>query len=53
MDICAIVTTDANGVVGGIHSHMPVILRQDNYAGWLDPGEIDMKKAVQTIEAFA
>lgn len=34
---CAIVTTSANAVVAPIHDRMPVIIRPDDYAAWLDP----------------
>ena len=34
---CAIITTDANEVLQPVHDRMPVILRPENYDGWLDP----------------
>jgi len=34
---CAILTTQANDLVGGIHERMPVILPRDHYDAWLDP----------------
>ena len=34
---CAIITTDANELMQGIHNRMPVILAPDDYAVWLDP----------------
>jgi putative SOS response-associated peptidase YedK len=34
---CAIVTTQANGVVAPIHDRMPVILDPDARTAWLDP----------------
>lgn len=33
-----IVVTSANALVAEIHDRMPVILRPDDYATWLDPG---------------
>ena len=33
-----IVTTDPNAVTEKVHSRMPVILKPDAYARWLDPG---------------
>lgn len=32
----AIVTTAAEGVIANIHDRMPVIMRQENWEGWLD-----------------
>ncbi|WP_210497210.1 SOS response-associated peptidase [Microvirga antarctica] len=37
IDTAAIITTDANGVVGAIHDRMPVILSKEDMAAWLDP----------------
>lgn len=34
---CAIITTDANELMRGIHDRMPVILDPKDYAAWLDP----------------
>ncbi len=34
---CAIITTDANDLMGEIHHRMPVILHPENYEMWLDP----------------
>lgn len=33
---CAILTTEPNAVMSGIHDRMPVILKPDAYAAWLD-----------------
>ncbi len=38
MESCAVLTTEANGVVRPIHDRMPVILRPEDYGAWLDPG---------------
>ena len=35
---CAIITTEANELMRGIHNRMPVILRPEDHAAWLDPG---------------
>ena len=32
---CAVVTTDANAPMSGIHHRMPVILEQDDWGKWL------------------
>lgn len=34
---CAIVTTESNDLVGGIHDRMPVIVPDDKIDNWLDP----------------
>ena len=34
---CAILTTEANAVVGEVHERMPVIVAPDAYDVWLDP----------------
>ena len=34
---CAILTTEANAVVGDVHERMPVIVAPDAYDVWLDP----------------
>jgi putative SOS response-associated peptidase YedK len=37
MDTCAILTTEARGVVRDIHDRMPVIIDREGYKEWLDP----------------
>ena len=34
---CAIITTEANELVGEVHNRMPVILHPEDYELWLDP----------------
>ncbi len=34
---CAIITTEPNDLMRDIHDHMPVILRPEDYAAWLNP----------------
>jgi putative SOS response-associated peptidase YedK len=38
----AVVTTDANAAVAGIHDRMPVLLPRDAWADWLDPAQDDL-----------
>lgn len=38
LESAALLTTEANEVVAPIHDRMPVILRPEDYASWLDPG---------------
>jgi len=35
---CAIITTDADDSVKGVHDRMPLILRREAYDEWLNPG---------------
>lgn len=37
-----IITTDANEATRPVHDRMPVILRPDDYAQWLDPANADL-----------
>lgn len=37
VESCTILTTDANDLCRPIHPRMPVILRPDSFAAWLDP----------------
>ncbi len=45
---CAIITTDANDLMGEIHHRMPVILPPENYAVWLDP-DFDEKEPLMDL----
>jgi putative SOS response-associated peptidase YedK len=38
---CAIITTSANELVAPVHERMPVVLRPDDEAAWLDADETD------------
>ena len=35
---CTILTTDPTGVFAEVHDRMPLLLPQDRWAAWLDPG---------------
>jgi putative SOS response-associated peptidase YedK len=39
-----LLTTTANALMAGIHNRMPVIIRPENYAEWLDPGVNDINR---------
>ena len=41
LESCAIITTEANAVLEPVHDRMPVILKAENYAEWLDPQNAD------------
>ncbi len=45
---CAIITTEANDLMGEIHHRMPVILPPENYGVWLDQG-FDEKEALSDL----
>lgn len=36
LESCTILTTEARGVIAGLHQRMPVILAPEDYADWLD-----------------
>ena len=38
---CTIITTEPNSLMRSIHNRMPVILPEDAYQTWLEPGEQD------------
>lgn len=44
-DTACILTTDANGLMAGIHDRMPVILEPEDFDLWLDNDETDFKDA--------
>jgi len=48
IESCSILTTTPNSLLADVHDRMPVILRQDNYDLWLDPGFKDG----QALSAF-
>jgi len=39
---CAILTTEPNELMRGIHDRMPVLLRPDAVRGWIDPAPADL-----------
>ena len=41
VESCAILTTQANGLILPVHDRMPVILDRDCYQAWLDPAVRD------------
>lgn len=58
LDTCAVVTTEARGVVATIHDRMPLVLDAETQARWLRGDEEDAKAlvaeapAISAIEAF-
>jgi putative SOS response-associated peptidase YedK len=46
----AILTRDAEGPVQAVHDRMPVVLRPQDYASWLDRGVVDAALARRVLE---
>ncbi len=42
LDTCTIVTTEANALLRPVHDRMPMIVRPQHYARWLDPANADV-----------
>jgi putative SOS response-associated peptidase YedK len=53
VESCAIITTAANALGAQIHQRMPVILSEDLYAHWLDPGETESARLLPLLQPFA
>jgi putative SOS response-associated peptidase YedK len=49
---CAILVTAANELMAKIHDRMPVIVRPEHYAGWLDPTLSDPRALAPMLEQF-
>ena len=49
---CALITTDANGLVGRIHDRMPVILHPDDQAAWLGEKPATIQQLKQLLAPF-
>jgi putative SOS response-associated peptidase YedK len=41
---CAVLTTDAVGQLAGVHDRMPLLLRPEDWATWLDPDDPDVER---------
>jgi putative SOS response-associated peptidase YedK len=48
---CAILTTEANALVGEVHARMPVILPPGDYDAWLDP-EAEKEELVALLRSY-
>ena len=53
LDTCAIVTTEANGLLAAVHERMPVIVAPADYARWLDPTIADPGDLIAPYDADA
>ena len=49
IDTGAILTTEANGFISGIHHRMPAILTQEQFEPWLDTGNVLAREAVRLL----
>jgi len=52
IESCSILTTTPNSLLADIHDRMPVILCQENYDLWLDPGFKDVKALAEVLVPF-
>ena len=52
IESCSILTTTANSLLADIHDRMPVILRQESYDLWLDPGFKEVKALAEVLVPF-
>ncbi len=50
---CAILTTDAKGAMTELHSRVPVILEEDEWERWLDPGQVEPTEVEDLLDAPA
>jgi putative SOS response-associated peptidase YedK len=48
---CAIITVPAQGVVATIHDRMPVMLKPEVFAAWLDPGLREVQPMLRAASA--
>ena len=49
---CSILTTTPNAVTATVHDRMPVILNQDSYDLWLDPGMNDAQIVSELLKPY-
>jgi putative SOS response-associated peptidase YedK len=52
IETCSILTTTPNAVTSTVHDRMPVILDQDSYDVWLDPGMTDVIAASELLKPY-
>ena len=52
IDSCAIITTDANGIVGKIHDRMPVIMSNKSYGLWLSSTSNSLQEFLRPYSPF-
>jgi putative SOS response-associated peptidase YedK len=52
IESCSIIVTTANSLMTEIHDRMPVILKPEDYAIWLDPNLQDAKTLQSLLEPY-
>ena len=52
VETCSILTTTPNAVTSAVHDRMPVILDQDSYDLWLDPGMRDVSAVSELLKPY-
>ncbi len=52
VETCSILTTAANAVTSAVHDRMPVILDQDTFDVWLDPGMNDAATTSDLLKPY-
>ena len=52
IDSCAIITTEPNELMEGIHDRMPVILSPDDYDLWLEPDFHGQGKLLEMLKPY-
>jgi putative SOS response-associated peptidase YedK len=52
IESCSILTTTPNSLLADVHDRMPVILHQQDYDLWLDPGFKDRKPLAKLLVPF-
>lgn len=50
---CTIITTQPNDFMNDIHNRMPVILPEETYTLWLDPGEPDLDQLQAVLQPYS
>jgi putative SOS response-associated peptidase YedK len=50
LETAAIITTEPNAVIAQIHNRMPAIIHPQDYARWLDVGNVDAEEAAQLLK---
>jgi len=49
---CAIITTEANGVMSQVHTRMPAIVHEEDRATWLDPSVEDIDVLLPILRPY-
>ena len=52
IESCSILTTTPNSLLANVHDRMPVILPQESYDLWLDPGFKDVEALAEFLVPF-